>query len=83
MASVPADLDKKQVFQDLHRLNRYRLDDRFVLRDGKKHPFAVICPGGGYGVICSFIEGTPIARKLNERGISAFIVYYRVKGKAR
>lgn len=83
MASVPADLDKKQVFQDLHRLNRYRLDDRFVLRDGKKHPFAVICPGGGYGVVCSFIEGTPIARKLNERGISAFIVYYRVKGKAR
>ena len=83
MESVPADLDKKQVFRDTHRLNRYRLDDRFVLRDGKKHPFAVVCPGGGYWMICSFIEGTPIARKLNERGISVFIVYYRVRKKGR
>lgn len=83
MAEEPLDLDRRQVFPDLHRWNRYRLDDRFVLRDGKKHPFAVICPGGGYGVICSFIEGTPIARKLNGLGISAFIVYYRVRHRAR
>lgn len=83
MDSVPADLDQKQVFYDLHRLNRYRLDDRFVLRDGKTHPFAVVCPGGGYGVICSFIEGTPVARKLNALGISVFIVYYRVRRRAR
>ena len=83
MASVPGDLDKKQLFMDRFRPNRYRLDTRFVLRDGKTHPFAVVCPGGGYGVICSFIEGTPVARKLNARGISVFIVYYRVKGKAR
>jgi acetyl esterase/lipase len=83
MANGPKDLDRKQAFFDLHRPNRYRLDDRFVLRDGKKHPFAVICPGGGYWMVCSFIEGTPIARRLNEQGISAFIVYYRVKKKGR
>ena len=83
MPSGFPDLDKKQLFRDRYRLNRYRLDERFVLRDGKTHPFAVICPGGGYGMICNFIEGTPIARKLNERGISAFIVYYRVRSKAR
>lgn len=83
MADIPADLDKKQLLMDRFRLNRYRLDDRFVLRDGKTHPFAVVCPGGGYGMVCSFIEGTPIARRLNARGISVFIVYYRVRKKAR
>lgn len=77
------DRDNDQALRDILRPNRYELDDRFVLRDGKTHPFAVVCPGGGYSMVCSFIEGTPIARKLNEQGISVFIVYYRVRGKAR
>lgn len=83
MTARPVDLDQKQSLKDIFRPNRYQLDDRFVLRDGKKHPLAVICPGGGYGMVCSFIEGTPLARKLNALGISAFIVYYRVREKAR
>lgn len=78
-----ADLDGAQSLHDIFRLNRYELDDRFVLRDGETHPFAVVCPGGAYSMVCSFIEGTPIARKLNDQGISVFIVYYRVRGKAR
>ena len=53
-----------------------------MIRDGKKHPFALLCPGGGYAIVCSFIEGKPIARQLNEKGISVFILYYRVKKKA-
>lgn len=84
MADKPIDLDTKQSLRDMFLTpNRYALDDRFVLRDGKRHRFAVICPGGGYGMVCSFIEGTPIARKLNAMGISAFIVYYRTRKKAR
>lgn len=83
MANRPIDLDSRQSLRDIFRPNRYALDDRFVLRDGKKHPFAVVCPGGGYGMVCSFIEGTPIARRLNEQGVSVFIVYYRVREKAR
>lgn len=77
------DLDKKQFYYDKLRINRYRIDDRFVLRDGKTHPCAVICPGGAYREVCSFIEGVPFARKLNKCGVSAFIVYYSVRGKAR
>ena len=83
MADRPIDLDRRQTLKDIYRLNRYALDDRFVLRDGRTHPFAVICPGGAYQTVCSFIEGTPIARKLNELGVSVFIVYYRVRRKAR
>ena len=38
----------------------------------------VICPGGGYGVIASGLEGYPIAEKLNESGITAFVLKYRL-----
>jgi len=75
-----ADRDRRQVWRDKFFPPRgYKLDDRFVLRDGRRHPFALICPGGGYHTICSYIEGTPIARRLNARGVSAFILYYRVR----
>ena len=83
MASRPADVDVKQSVKDIFfTSNQYKLDDRFVIRDGKKHPFAILVPGGGYYMVSSFIEGAPVARKLNQQGISAFIVYYRVKKKA-
>ncbi len=84
MADKSKDTDRKQAFRDVFLTpNRYRLDDRFVIRDGGKHPVAVLVPGGGYFTVCSFIEGVPIARKLNEKGISAYIVYYRVRKKAK
>lgn len=67
---------------DMLRPNRYALRP-YLINDGKAHPFAVICPGGGYGAVCSFVEGKPFAEKLNELGYNAFVVYYRVKNKAR
>lgn len=83
MSHRPVDVDVKQSIKDMFfSPNGYRLDDRFVIRDGNKHPFAVLVPGGGYAMVSSFIEGVPIAKKLNEMGISAFIVYYRVRKKA-
>lgn len=84
MQQRPADVDVKQSIKDMFfNKNRYRLDERFVLRDGKKHPLAILVPGGGYYMVSSFIEGVPVAKKLNEKGISAIIVYYRVKKKAK
>lgn len=79
----PVDLDQHQSLKDIFHKNKYELDTRFVINDGKKHKCAIICPGGGYSLVCSFIEGTPIAHKLNDMGISAVIVYYRVKCKAK
>ena len=38
----------------------------------------VICPGGGYGGICTHTEGTPIARHLLQRGIAAVVLKYRL-----
>ncbi len=67
---------------DALRPNRYALDP-YLINDGEKHPFAVICPGGGYSEVCSFCEGRPFAEKLNRLGYHAFVVYYRVKDEAR
>lgn len=38
----------------------------------------VVMPGGGYGVVCVGSEGTPVAKELNERGITAVVLKYRL-----
>lgn len=48
---------------DSHRANKYALKP-YLINDGKKHPFAIICPGGGYSEVCSAGEGRPFAEKL-------------------
>lgn len=42
-------------------------------------PFVMVCPGGGYGAVCTLKEGFTTAAWLNEMGISAFILSYRVR----
>ena len=71
-----------QAVRDYWRPNHYSLKE-YVVRDGKKHPFAIICPGGGYSMVCSFVEGLPYAKRLNAQGYSAFVLYYRCRKKAR
>jgi acetyl esterase/lipase len=38
----------------------------------------VICPGGGYTHLAFTHEGTDVARMLNEMGIAAFVLKYRM-----
>ncbi|MEZ5103522.1 MAG: alpha/beta hydrolase [Draconibacterium sp.] len=38
----------------------------------------VICPGGGYGAVCASYEGHDIARAMNEKGVAAFVLKYRL-----
>lgn len=71
-----------QANRDYRHKNDYELVP-FVINDGLKHPFALICPGGGYTMVCSFIEGIPYAEQLNRKGYSAFILYYHVREKAK
>ena len=70
-----------QAAYDFWRGRDYGLKE-YVIRDGKKHPFALICPGGGYEMVCSFVEGAPYAKRLNALGYSAFVLYYRCGEKA-
>ena len=38
----------------------------------------VVCPGGGYGGLAIGHEGDAVARWFNERGVSAFVLKYRL-----
>lgn len=38
----------------------------------------IVCPGGGYGVLVMEWEGYRIAKALNQKGIAAFILKYRL-----
>ena len=67
---------------DTYRDNVFQLKP-YLLKDGKTHPVAIICPGGGYRRVCGFIEGHPYAKKLNAMGYHAVVVYYRVNVLAR
>lgn len=50
----------------------------------KKGPFALVCAGGAYTGVASLVEAFPVARRLNEMGITAFVLQYRagVEGAA-
>jgi len=79
MPQKPVDVDVKQSIKDMFfSKNEYRLVDDYVLRDGKTHPVAFLVPGGGYYMVSSFIEGVPMAKKLNALGISAVIIEDKV-----
>jgi acetyl esterase/lipase len=41
----------------------------------------VVCPGGGYGILAIDLEGYEIATWLNNLGITAFVLQYRVPDK--
>ena len=61
--------------KDCNVENKYVLTP-YLINDGKVHPVAIICPGGGYRMVCDFREGKPIAEYLNQKGISAFVLRY-------
>jgi acetyl esterase/lipase len=38
----------------------------------------IICPGGSYAYLSFTLEGTQIAARLNEMGVAAFVLKYRL-----
>jgi acetyl esterase/lipase len=42
------------------------------------HPFVIVCPGGGYGILAFDKEGTEIAEWFNSIGVSCGVLKYRV-----
>ncbi|WP_372808797.1 alpha/beta hydrolase [Pontiella sp.] len=67
---VPKDFE---VVKDVHN------PSLTVFRPAKPNGTAVvICPGGGYTIIATGLAGYPIAERLNEAGITAFVLKYRL-----
>ncbi len=42
-------------------------------------PAVIVCPGGGYNHLAIELEGTSVAKWLNENGVAAFVLKYRLK----
>src|SRR5438552_1331355 len=38
----------------------------------------IVCPGGGYGALANKHEGSDIAEFLNQHGVAAFVLKYRL-----
>lgn len=47
-------------------------------KTGRATPAIVICPGGGYNVICFDYEGVNEAEWFRDRGVAAFVLTYRL-----
>lgn len=75
---------EKKIFYPIYDLedskNNPSLKERvlFHFPVKEKTKFVVICAGGGYESVCSFVEAFPVAQRLNELGYHAFVVNYRV-----
>jgi acetyl esterase/lipase len=50
----------------------------FFFRGKPGAPFAVVAPGGGFAYVGSVHEGFPYATAINDEGVNAFVVRYRV-----
>ncbi len=44
--------------------------------DNAGTPFVIICPGGSFRHACKIQEGYPVAKRLNELGVAAFVLQY-------
>lgn len=54
----------------------------FFYRGRPGAPFAMVCPGGGFVYVGALHEGFPIAWKIRQSGLNAFVLRYRA-GDAR
>ncbi|TWT38892.1 alpha/beta hydrolase [Blastopirellula retiformator] len=46
--------------------------------DKKNGAAVVVCPGGGYNILAYDLEGTEVAKWLNDIGVTAVVLHYRV-----
>lgn len=65
--------DKKNVC-----LMRVKTNGNPAGREGKPHPAAVICPGGGYELLSVQNEGIDLAEYMEQQGYAAYVLLYRV-----
>lgn len=50
----------------------------YMVKNQKKNPAVIICPGGGYKILAASHEGADVARALNQMGVTAFVLKYRI-----
>ena len=77
--NIDASLPEKLMPRDIEIVKNIHNPNLTIFQPPKPNGSAVvICPGGGYSVIASEPEGYAIAKMLNEYGITAFVLKYRL-----
>lgn len=77
----------KTIFYDIYTESQKQQDPAkkntgiFFFRGNQDAPFAVVCPGGGFSYVGSLHEGFPLAKKIAELGLNAFVIRYRIGGE--
>ena len=76
--------DGKTVFYEFYTDEQKQQDPSkgntglFFYRGNPGAPFAVVCPGGGFSYVGSLHEGFPLAQRISESGLHAFVIRYRI-----
>ncbi len=76
--------DGKTVFYEFYTDEQKQQDPNkgntgvFLYRGDANAPFAVVCPGGGFSYVGSLHEGFPLAQRISESGLNAFVIRYRI-----
>lgn len=74
----------KTIFYDIYTEQQKQQDPTkrytgiFFFRGKPNAPFAVVCPGGGFAYVGSLHEGFPLAERISELGLNAFVIRYRI-----
>jgi ABC-type oligopeptide transport system substrate-binding subunit len=71
--------DEKTIFYDFYTNEQKQQDPStgktglFFYRGKLDAPFAIVCPGGGFSYVGSLHEGFPLAWRISELGLNAFV----------
>jgi len=81
--------DGKTIFYDFYTDEQKQQDPGkrntglFFFRGKPDAPFAIVCPGGGFSYVGSLHEGFPLAKRISELGLNAFVIRYRIGSEQR
>jgi acetyl esterase/lipase len=62
----------------IHKISRPTLSVYLPPKKKRTGAAVIICPGGGYTVVAIKHEGTDVAKKFTEWGVTAFVLKYRI-----
>jgi acetyl esterase/lipase len=78
--SIANKVEEKSVTDDtgILRISGVTITAFIVPKEKATGAAVMICPGGGYAILAASHEGSDLAKWFNERGISAFVLKYRL-----
>ncbi|ALM50366.1 1,4-beta-xylanase [Flavobacterium psychrophilum] len=83
--SKPSEIKEVTTNNGFYAVSNVSVPTLAMYKPAKQSPLksaVIICPGGGYGVLAMGHEGVDVAKALNDMGVTAFILKYRLPNDA-